>query len=277
MRRLLLPALILGVALVAVTGAVGKRTGAAAARGPFVLGFYFAGGAGEGLKGDSWSSGDVARLGCLNDRHYALAFEVRNRSSNTVTLLDARAPDPAPQVVDPVATQVRHAPRPPGMGLSSIAKPWSAIPARPVKVRPRRSAVVQSNFLMHRCGALRDGRTVDVPGIFRLRYRISGKTASQQVTQPHVGFVLVAGPTLRHCTPVTGAIKMLASDIGCAEARTAAPTCHRIKNGGDGPCSAAGRRWDCGNPTKQFQIQVCWYAGDQNPHWYRARWNIKKS
>jgi hypothetical protein len=278
MGRFYLPALIACLALVGVAGASGQTTSAATSGGPFVLKGDISIEGTSGFDGDRNISHGKAgmQLGCLSGRHYAFAVTVTNQSGTAVTLLSAQSPNPAAQVIDPLATQLRHAP-PPSTGdrIVIVLRKWSATRSRPVAVRPGRSAVIQSNFLMRNCSALVHGRTVTVPGSLRLRYRLSGRTASEKVVQANTRLVLVAGPTRRSCNPVAGAVRAAASDISCALARAAAPVCRHMNHGNYGTdCSAAGLRWDC--DLRAVNVQWCWRAGGINAHWYRVRWERKK-
>jgi len=226
----------------------------------------------RGLKG-----GRGMQLGCLPGRQYAYAVTVNNRSGATVTLTGARVPDPAPTVVDPVAIQLRHASIPSSGDMARIVlRQWSSRPGHPVKIRPGGSAVVQSNFLMGQCQTLGHGRTVSVPGTLILHYRVSGRTGLQRVVQPGAKFVVAGGPTIRSCSPVAGSVRIVASDISCAQARAAAPVCHdQSGHWNSGRCTAAGRRWDC--DFRAVTVQWCWYwnGGGENAHLYRVRWEPK--
>jgi hypothetical protein len=270
MRRIAAFALVAGLALTGTAHAVAGRD-VQASRGPFVANGTFEGGSASGFWGDRSTARTGTVLGCLSRRHYSFAITVRNRSPRAVTLTGARGPDPLPQVVARVAMQVRHAPPPPtGEGLERpLIKQWSAAPARPVRIRPGRSAVVQSNFLMRHCYALRRNRKVAVPGSFVLDYRLSGRAGQQHVLQRNAAFSVVPGPIIRSCSPVSGSVGLIAANIGCAVARQAASACHRMSHGTWGSCSAAGRRWDC--DLHSSWVQQCFFP-DRTSRWYRVHW-----
>ena len=227
MRRVAVPALVAGLALTGVAAVPGVHAG----RGPFVPDGAFQGGASNGHLGDRSSRRAGNVLGCLSQRHYSFAITVRNRSGRAVTLTGASGPDPRPSVLDRVAMQVRHAPPPPvGEGLAPpLIKHWSAAPERPVTIRPGRSAVVQSNFLMRHCKSLAPNQKVVVPGSFVLSYRLSGRAGRQHVVQRSAGFSLAPGPIIRNCERVPGSVSVMSGNIGCALARELQPpvgTCH---------------------------------------------------
>lgn len=268
MRRLAAPALVLGLALV---DAAIASPGVRAVRGPFVSGGVFQGGASSGFWGDRSSEQTGDELGCLSRRHYSFAITLRNRSGRAVTVTGARGPDPNPYVVARVAMQVRHAPPPPTGDYSPtpLIKHWSAAPVRPVTIEPGRSAVVQSDFIMRHCAALRHGRKVVVPGSFILRYRISGRPGRQDLAEQATRFSVVAGPVVRSCGRVPGSIGLVSYDIGCAAAREAAPACHRMSHGTWGSCRAAGRRWAC-HPHSSW-VQDCSFL-HRTSRCYRVHW-----
>lgn len=262
--------LIAGLVLASVAyGAA--RQGGPANGGPFVPTGAFQGGSSSGFWGDKSSARTGSELSCLSRRHYSFAITVRNRSNRMVTLTGARGPDPLPRVVARVAMQVRLAPRPfPGDAPQPpLIKHWSAAHARPVRIRPGRSAVVQSNFLMRHCDSLRPNRKVVVPGSFVLSYRLSGRAGRQHVVQRSAGFSVVPGPIVRSCSRVEGSVTLTAINIGCALARQAAPACRRMSHGTWGSCTAGGRRWDC--DLHSSWVQQCFFP-DRTSRWYRVRW-----
>ncbi len=167
--------------------------------------------------------------------------------------------------------QVRHAPPPPvGEGLAPpLIEHWSAAPARPVTIRPGRSAVVQSNFLMRHCKSLARKQKVVVPGSFVLSYRVSGRVGRQHVVQRSAGFSLVPGPIIRNCQPVAGSVSVMSGDIGCALARQAATACRHMSHGTWGNCLAGGRRWGC--HLHSSWVQECTFIY-RTSRWYRVRW-----
>lgn len=241
-----------------------------ASRGPFVPTGEFNGGSTSGLSGDRSSARTGEELGCLSRRHYSFTITLRNRSKHVVTLTDARGPDPLPGVVARVAVQFRHAPPPPTGDMPVVLlRHWSAAPPRPLAVRPGKSAIVQTNFLMRHCSELKHGRKVVIPGSFHLSYRESGRTGRQHVVQQGAGFSVVAGPLIRRCARVPGSLSLTTANLGCAVARAAAPACHRMQHGTSGSCSAAGRRWDC--DLHSSWVQQCFFPY-RTSRWYRVRW-----
>lgn len=277
MARLALSALT-GTALVGLLWAAARPQPASAAvkapalrasRGPFVPTGAFYGGATSGMSGDR-SSRSGQELGCLSRRHYSFTITLRNRSKRVVTLTDVRGPNPLPRIVARVAVQFRPAPPPPTGDMVAVpVRHWSAAPARPLTVRPGKSALVQTNFLMRHCKALAHGRKVVIPGSFRIRFRQSGRAGRQHVVEQNAGFSVVAGPLIRDCARVPGSVSVTAANIGCAAARAAAPACHRMQHGTWGSCSAAGRRWDC--DLHSSWVQQCFFP-DRTSRWYRVRW-----
>jgi hypothetical protein len=188
-----------------------------------------------------------------------------------VTLIGASGPNPLPHVVARVAMQVHHAP-PPQLGdapQAPLIKHWSAARAKPVTIKPGRSAVVQSNFLMRHCAALPRNRKVLVPGSFVLSYRVAGRAGQQHLVQQSAGFSVVRGPIVRSCTRVPGSVSLTSYNVGCAAVREAAPACHHMSHGTWGSCSAAGRKWDC--DLHSSWIQQCFFP-DRTSRWYRVRW-----
>lgn len=269
MRRLAASGLVLAVLMLAGTALAdsGLRSG----RGPFVLNGTFQGGASSGFWGDRSSARTGEELGCRSRRHYSFAVIVRNRFDRLVTLTGASGPNPMPHVVARVAMQVRHAPAPqPGDRLPRpLIKHWSAAPVRPVTIKPGRSAIVQSNFLMRHCAVLAHGRKVVVPGSFLLSYRMSGGSGQQRLVQQNAGFSVIAGPIVRTCGRVPGSGGLTSYNIGCAAARSAASACHHMSHGTWGSCRAAGRKWDC--DLHSSWVQQCFFP-DRTSRWYRVRW-----
>jgi hypothetical protein len=286
-RRIAVAALVLSVGAAVLTLLLGSSgapaTSGAASGGTATTGSLFAlqgdisvGGA-NGFDGDHGIGTRGMVLGCVAGRHYAYAVTVNNRSRQTVTLTGVRGPNPAPRVIDPVATQLRPAPAPSkGDMLRIVLRHWSSTPGNPVAIKPGQGAVVQSNFLMRQCRGLARGRTVSVPGVLTLHYRASGKSLTQRIVQPAANFVVARGPAIQSCSPVAGSVWIVASDIGCAQARAAAPLCHgQSGHWNSGRCVAARRRWDCDFRT--VNAQWCWYwnGGGENASLYRVRWEPK--
>lgn len=269
MKRFACCALVAGLA---VAGAAWGASDPAvnAGRGPFIPNGDLYGGSGSGMWGDRSSARYGDELGCLSRRHYSFTITLRNRSKHVVTLTDVRGPNPLPQVVARVAVQFRHAPPPPTGDMPVVLlRHWSAAPPRPLTVRPGKSAVVQTNFLMRHCSELRGGRKVRIPGTFSLGYRRSGHAGRQHVAQQGAGFTVIAGPVVRTCHPVPGSVSVTAINIGCALARAAAPACHWMPHGTWGSCSAAGRHWACS--LHSSWVQQCSFPY-RTSRWYRVRW-----
>jgi hypothetical protein len=167
--------------------------------------------------------------------------------------------------------QVRRTPPPPvGEGIARpLIKHWSAAPARPVKIEPGHSAVVQSNFLMRHCDSLRHHPRVTVPGSFVLSYRLSGRPGQQRVLQQSAGFSVGPGPVIRSCGRVSGSVSVMSGNIGCALARQAATACRHMSHGTWGDCLAGGRRWGC--HLHSSWVQECTFIY-RTSRWYRVRW-----
>ena len=276
MRRLVASAVVAGLALTGVAWGASMQiaatsVGVHAGTGPFVPDGAFEGGATSGHLGDGGTARTGTLLGCLSGRHYSFAITVRNRSHRVVTLIDAHGPDPLPRVIERVAMQVRVAPPPPTGDFPGppLIKSWSAAPARPVRIRPGHSAVVQSNFVMRHCDSLPPHRRVTVPGLFVLSYLLSGRAGQQHVVQRNAGFSVVPGPIIRSCSPVPGSISLMSGNIGCTLTRKAATACRHMSHGTWGNCLAGGRRWGC--HLHSSQVQECTFIY-RTSRWYRVRW-----
>ena len=252
--------------------------------GLFVPSGGFAGGGGSGLWGDGASGPDGTSLGCLNNRHYSDAFGIENRSKVAVTLTAVRGPNPAPRIVDRVATQMRLSPpqRPTTLnnfgGFSDLVyRAWSAARGRPVTIPPGRIATVQSNYLMRNCADLVHGRTVTVPGWLVLGYRAFGHGGVQKLSLPGRRITLNVGPTRRTCTPVSGSASLVAADIGCAAAREGDRACHPMSHPTFGVCTVAGRPWDCGSFAGAGEplLETC-YVPQEKSHSFRTVWIDRK-
>jgi hypothetical protein len=269
MKRFGCCAFVVGLAVVgAAWGA--SHPDVRAGRGPFIPNGDLEGGSGSGMWGDRSSARYGDELACLSRRHYSFTITLRNRSQRRATLIDASGPDPLPSVVARVAVQFRPAP-PPSTGDAPVVllRRWSAAPPRPVTIRPGKSVILQTDFLMRHCKELRGGRTIHLPGSFVLSYRQSGRAGRQHVVQQSAGFTVIAGPVVRTCSPVSGAVSVTAINIGCALARKAAPACRRMPHGTWGSCTTAGRRWDC--DLHSSWVQQCFFPY-RTSRWYRVRW-----
>lgn len=249
--------------------------------GPFVLSGGFAGGSESSLWGDGASGPDGTGLGCLDGRHYADAFGIKNRSKSTVTLTGARGANPAPTIIYRVAIQLRLLPPTPKVSPQVLSppfvsprRPWSAAPAVPVVIPPGRIAAVQSDFRMRNCNQLASGETVVVPGALVLDYRASGHADRQQVALRGERIVLTRGPTRRRCDPVLGSSSIVAADTGCNAARQAALACHPMSHASWGDCTVGGLLWDCGSTAGAGYpyLEACWLPAKKS-HWFRVRWN----
>jgi hypothetical protein len=251
--------------------------------GPFVLGGGWTGGAESGLWGDGGNGPRGTSLGCIDNRHYSYAFGVKNTLKVPVKLTAAIGPNPAPKIVDRVATQLRLSPpekRRSGVpnlggpvGMDLVYRRWSAATTRPVTIPRHRIATIQVNFLMHHCDALAHGRTITVSGSLVLRYRASDHNGRQLLRLPENRFVVRAAPTRRACTPVAGSASLVTADVGCAFARRAAPICRAMKNEGWLGCTVAGRYWDCGRfAGPGFPLFETCYLPHQKAHWFSVVW-----
>jgi hypothetical protein len=302
MRRLASCALLAAIAL-AGAGCAASRVRAVSARpaghlldvardpgndnhigpGPFALGGGWVGGGGSGLWGDGGTGPRGTSLGCFDGRHYSYAFGVKNTTKRPVRLAAAIGPNPAPRIVDRVATQLRLSP--PEKRRSSVAnlggtigmdlvyRRWSAAPTRPVTVPAHRIATIQVDFLMHHCDALAHGRTITLPGSLVLRYRAAGRVGRQKLALPENRFVVAAAPQKRVCVPVGGSGSLVASDVGCTFARRAATACRAMHNEGWLGCTVAGRYWDCGRfagPGSPL-LETC-YLPHEKSHWFSVVW-----
>ena len=280
MGRFRPPVLTGGLAMIGVVAAsaifIGIATGSG---GPLVAGGDFEHwGGGQGHAGGGAPLAGIW-IGCGITHHYVYALTVRNRSSKAVTLLGASAPDPAPRIISPLAMQFRRWQPPVGRGFSgALITKWSAGPAKPLTLRAGQGAVVQTNFVIRNCRPLTHGRTVKVPGKLTLRYRLSGKTATQRITRPELGLILGPGPRFRTCSPPPGALKLHTSNLRCAVARAAAPACQRYPDHGNfKPCSYAGHVWRC--RFAAVYIEQCGLAGTSAQRYrpeYTVRWKPHK-
>lgn len=252
--------------------------------GPFALGGGWVGGGGSGLWGDGATGPHGTSLGCLDERHYSYAFGVKNTTRRRVRLTAAIGPNPAPRIVDRVATQLRLSPpqRPASTAITNFGGPasmdlvyrrWSAAPTRPVTIPDHRIATVQVDFLMHHCAALAHGRRITVSGALVLRYRTAGRAGRQKLSLPGNRIAVTAGPQKHVCVPVAGSGSLVSSDVGCAFARRAAPACRAMHNEGWLGCTVAGRFWDCGRfagPGSPL-LETC-YLPQEKSHWFSVVW-----
>jgi hypothetical protein len=248
--------------------------------GPFAVAGGFAGGGSSGLWGDGASGPQGTTLGCLDGRHYSYAFGLENRSRVPVTLTSARGTNPAPMIVQRVATQFRLSP--PGKAttgnwsgpsLALVYHRWSAEPLRAVTVPPGRIATVQANFLIQHCKTLAPGERVVVPGSLVIGYRQAGHSRRKEIALPETRFAVIPGPTKRSCAAVPGSASMVAADVGCGLATRVARACHPMSHPTWGDCTVGGRLWDCGSfagPGYPHR-EIC-YLPHEKSHWVRTIW-----
>jgi hypothetical protein len=252
--------------------------------GPFELGGGWAAGGASGLLGDGGNGPGGTSLGCVAGRRYSYAFGVENKTKAPVTLIAATGSNPAPRIVDRVATQLRLSPpQRPRSGLSTgfgdpggmdlVFHRWSAAATKAVRIPRHRIATIQVNFLMHHCAALAHGRTVTVPGGLVLGYRTSGHAGRQTLALPENRFAVIAAPTKRACSPVSGSASLVTADVSCAFAHSAAPLCRPMKNEGWLGCTVKGRFWDCGRfDGPGYPLRETCYLPQQKSHWFSVVW-----
>lgn len=263
----------LAAAAIVLLGAAGCGSSSDGFKQRFAVNGGIEAGPGSGLWGDTSSGPDGMHVGCVAGRHYAFAFTIRNRSNAAVILQSAQGSDPAPGIIRRVAVQFRLAPPPTtGSRFVSNLRRWSSAPATPVTIASRRSAAVQSNFVMRHCKALAGGRTLVVDGSFLLNFQASDHAERQKVVQRSARILLTRGPTTRRCMRVSGSIRLSASDVACGVARRAALGCHRLAHRTWGPCSAAGEAWNCTStaPEGQPSVESCWLVPASRS--FKVRW-----
>jgi hypothetical protein len=240
---------------------------------PFVSNGGLEGGLGSGLWGDTSSGPSGMRLGCISGRHFQLAITLRNRSTTAVTLTGARGSEPAPRIIRRVAVQFRLAPPPPhGDLIVSNLRRWSASPPTVVTIPPGRSAVVQSNFLMGHCEELGPQQVLTVNRAIVVDYRASNHADREQIAQPSARIILTRGPTIRQCLPPRHSTGLVALDVSCKIALTAALGCRRFSYGHSGACSAAGYDWECTSTlrTGSGSLERCWLGSKRQS--LKIRW-----
>ena len=184
------------MAIVLVVG-VSTGCGAAAPRtpvAPFTAGPGVGSGPSSGLWGDGSSGPTGLHIGCIDGRRLAVLVTVRNRTTQTVTLLGGHGQQVSPDVVDPVAVQVRPAPLPPKGDLFQPGlRSWSGRDSPPAGIPAGRSAWVQLDFLMRNCMSLGSG-AVTANRSITLDYRAHGRTGAEAVTVPGARIILTRGP-----------------------------------------------------------------------------------
>jgi hypothetical protein len=243
------------------------------AAAPFAAPIDFEGGPGSGLWGDTASGPSGARLGCLPGRRYAVAVTLPNRSSSTVTITGVGGAQPAPAIIRRIAVQVRLAPpSPTGDAVGSPALgAWSAASLVPVAIPPRKRAVVQSNFLMGRCGDLGRRQALIVNRAIVVAYRIGKHTGRQTIAAASARIILTRGPTAQRCAPPRGATRLIASDISCAVAVRAALGCRVLPHTTWGSCTATSRQWACTFTNASKSVERCWLASKRQS--ISVRWH----
>lgn len=229
------------------------------AAAPFAAPIDLEGGSGSGLWGDTTSGPSGQGLGCRSGRRYAMAVSLRNHSASTITITAVRGPEPAPRIIRRVAVQVRLAPPPSSDGLFIPSlRGWSDSPLVPVAIPPGKGAVVQSNFLMGRCAALRPHQALTVNRAIVVSYRVGDHVGRQEVAAPAAQIILTHGPTIQTCARPQGATRLIASDITCTLAERTATSCHQLAHGTWGWCTTASRKWDCTFTSASRAFERCW-------------------
>jgi hypothetical protein len=266
----------LGVVLAGVLAGC-SLGGAAASRvavAPFTVHGGSESGPGSGLWGDTSSGPTGDHVGCLPGRHYALAVTLRNHSASTVTITGVRGSEPVPRIIRRVGVQLRLAPQTSaseqfaaGGGLKS----WSRSRLVPLAVPPRRSAVVQSNFLMQRCSQLPPHQALTVNRSIVVAYEAGQIAGHQGFADPGGRIILTRGPTIQRCSAPQGANGLVAYDISCGVAERAAVDCHRLAHGTWGYCTAAGYEWDCTFTDASKTRERCWLPSKRQN--LAVRWN----
>jgi hypothetical protein len=241
---------------------------------PFTTPGGVSSGPGSGLWGDTYSGPTGDHIGCIPGRRYALAIIVRNRLASNVTITGVGGPEPAPSIIRRVAVQLRLAPqssKSEGLAGGSDLNSWSRTPLVPVNVPAGRSAVVQSNFLMRDCGHLQPHQVLTANRAIVLAYQVGGRTGHQTVADPGARIILTRGPTIRTCAAPQGASGLVANDITCGVAATAAVGCHQLASRTSGDCTAAGYAWACTFTNSSRIRERCWLSSKRQN--FAIRWN----
>lgn len=245
-------------------GCAGSSAGNVPARhhdaAPFSAPMDYEGGSGSGLWGDTDSGPSGTGLGCLPGRRYTLAVTLRNRSSSKVTITAVGGPQPAPDIIRRVAVQARLAPpQPKGDGIGALGMHgWSAARLVPVAIPPGGRAVLQSNFLMGRCGDLGPHQTLTVDRRIVVSFRAGADAGRQAIAARAARIILTRGPAKQGCAAPKGATRLIAWDVTCAIAERAAIACHRLPHGTWGRCSEPSREWDCTYTDTAKARERCW-------------------
>jgi hypothetical protein len=156
--------------------------------------------------------------------------------------------------------------------IVSNLRRWSASPPTVVTIPPGRSAVVQSNFLMGHCEELGPQQVLTVNRAIVVDYRASNHADREQIAQPSARIILTRGPTIRQCLPPRHSIGLVALDVSCKIALTAALGCRRFSYGHSGACSAAGYDWECTSTlrTGSGSLERCWLGSKRQS--LKIRW-----
>ena len=161
---------------------------------PFVADRGMEAGPTSGYWGDGGSGPPGQHIGCIRDRRLAVLITVRNRTSQPITILGGGGPQPFRNVIGRVAVQVRLA-TPGTVGVPNPGlRRWSDRDSPPADIPPRRSAWVQSNFLMRDCGSLPDETARTVNRSLVLFYEVDGQKGSQSVAVKSARIILTRGP-----------------------------------------------------------------------------------
>ena len=229
------------------------------ARAPFGAPIEFGGGPGSGLWGDGESGPFGSRLGCLPGRRYTTHFAVPNRSRSTVTITGLGGVQRSPHIIRLVAIRVGLAPPPTGGDLVAPTPRGRRVSAStPIMIPPGRAAVVESDFLMSGCAALRRHQVLIANSSTIVSYRIGDHTGRQQIA-PHAARILLSrGPTMRPCIAPRGAARLVAWDVSCRVAVPAAIQCRHLPGQTWGWCTAASHKWDCSYNDAARRAERCW-------------------
>ena len=191
-----------------------------------------------------------------------------------MTITGVRGLEPAPSIIRRVAVQLRLAPQTSnseGLAGGGGLKSWSQSQLVPMAVPPGRSAVVQSNFLMHRCDQLPPHKALTVNREIVVAYAAGQRTGDQRITNQSASIILTRGPTIRRCSTPQGATRLDAYDITCNVAQRAAVECHQLAHGTYGNCAAAGFEWDCTFTSASKARERCWLPSKRQN--LDVRWN----
>jgi hypothetical protein len=185
--------------ILAVVALAAVACGATAKSSPVIRPFANTGGLESGMSGgaDGPSTPTGEHLRCWNGRRYAQNITLRNSTKVPVTLTGAVLGPASTPLVRRVGVQFRLAPPPPtGDQLVVGLRGWSRSAAPPTKIRPGRSAWVQSNFEMSHCGLLRPGDTLIANRAITVTYRANRTDGSQRIAMPGARIILTGRPAV---------------------------------------------------------------------------------